>query len=78
MRPSGLESGDVLTTTVDGLWVLQVLTGIEVLAPELGLRPILPSVETLQLALAHPIAAELRNAGVIDEAGTVDPTSSNG
>jgi hypothetical protein len=64
----------VLTTTIDGLWVLQVLTGIEVLAPELGLRPILPSVETPQMALAHPIAAELRNVGVIDEAGTVDST----
>ena len=64
----------MLTTTIDGLWVLQVLTGIEVLAPELGLRPILPSVETPQMALAHPIAAELRNVGVIDEAGTVDST----
>jgi EspG family len=62
----------VLTTTIDGLWVLQVLTGIEVLAPELGLRPILPSVETRQMALAHPMAAELRNASVMDEAGAVD------
>jgi hypothetical protein len=62
----------VLTTTIDGLWVLQVLTGIEVLAPELGLRPILPSVETKHMALAHPIAAELRAAGVIDKAGAVD------
>jgi hypothetical protein len=64
----------VLTTTIDGLWVLQVLTGIEVLAPELGLRPILPSIETPQMALAHPIAAELRNVGVIDEGGAVDST----
>jgi len=62
----------VLTTTIDGLWVLQVLTGIEVLAPELGLRPILPSVETRHMALAHPIAAELREVGVIDEDGAVD------
>lgn len=62
----------MLTTTIDGLWVLQVLTGIEVLAPELGLRPILPSVETPQMALAHPIATELRNVGVIDETGAVD------
>jgi hypothetical protein len=62
----------VLTTTIDGLWVLQVLTGIEVLAPELGLRPILPSVETKHMALTHPIAAELRDVGVIDEAGAVD------
>lgn len=64
----------MLTTTIDGLWVLQVLTGIEVLAPELGLRPILPSVETPHMALAHPIAAELRDVGVIDEAGAVDST----
>jgi len=62
----------VLTTTVDGLWVLQILTGIEVVAPELALRPILPSVETPQLALAHPIAAELRAVGVIDDSGNVD------
>jgi EspG family len=62
----------MLTTTIDGLWVLQVLAGIEVLAPELGLRPILPSFETAQMALQHPIAAELRAEGVIDEAGTVD------
>jgi EspG family len=64
---------NVLTTTVDGLWALQVLTGIEVVAPELGLRPVLPSVETAQMALAHPISAELRTVGVIDESGTVDP-----
>jgi EspG family len=64
----------MLTTTVDGLWALQVLTGIEILAPELGFRPILPSVETPLLALTHPIAAELRAAGVIDESGAVDPT----
>ena len=56
----------MLTTTVDGLWALQVLTGIEVVAPELGLRPHLPSVEPKQLALAHPVTAELRAAGVID------------
>lgn len=62
----------MLTTTVDGLWVLQVLSGIEVLAPELGLRPHLPSVETEQMALAHPIAAELRSAGVITAGGGVD------
>lgn len=64
----------MLTTSVDGLWALQVLTGIEALAPELALRPILPSVESTQLALAHPVCAELRSAGVIDDAGTVDAT----
>ncbi len=63
----------MLTTTVDGLWVLQILAGIETVAPEIGLRPILPSVETPHVALAHPIAGELRAVGVIDEAGVVDP-----
>jgi len=62
----------MLTTTVDGLWVLQVLSGIEVLAPELGLRPHLPSIETEQMALAHPVAQELREAGVITDSGAVD------
>ncbi len=62
----------MLTTTIDGLWVLQVLSGIEVLAPELGLRPHLPSVETKHAALEHPMAAELRSQGVIDEDGVVD------
>jgi hypothetical protein len=62
----------MLTTTLDGLWTLQVLTGIEVLAPELGLRPHLPSVERPATALAHPAAAELQSAGVIDAGGAVD------
>lgn len=64
----------MLITTIDGLWVLQVLTRIEVLAPELGLRPTLPRVETPQMALAHPVATELRAQGVIDAAGVVDQT----
>ncbi len=62
----------MLTTTVDGLWVLQVLTGIEVVAPELGLRPHLPSVETPAVALSHPITRELRQAGVVTGDGDVD------
>ncbi|HWF27561.1 MAG TPA: ESX secretion-associated protein EspG [Mycobacterium sp.] len=64
----------MLTTTLDGLWALQVLSGIEVLAPELGLRPHLPSVEPKQMAIQHPVAAELLAAGVIDETGAVDST----
>ncbi|OBK12331.1 ESX secretion-associated protein EspG [Mycobacterium asiaticum] len=64
----------MLTTTVDGLWALQVLTGIETVAPELGLRPHLPSVEPKQLVWAHPVAAELRDVGVLDESGEVDRT----
>lgn len=64
----------MLTTTLDGLWVLQVLTGIEVLAPELGLRPHLPRAENVQMALAHPVAADLRAAGVIGARGGVDET----
>lgn len=62
----------MLTTTVDGLWALQVLTGIEVVAPELGLRPLRPSVEPKRLALEHPLTAELRGAGVVDESNNVD------
>lgn len=63
----------MLTTTLDGLWVLQVLSGIETLAPELGLRPILPSVETKESAAIHPMVEELRAVGAIDAAGEVDP-----
>jgi len=74
VRPTGWVWDNVLTTTVNGLWVLQVLTGIEVLAPELGLRPHLPSVEPKWLALEHPVTAELRAVGVIDESGAVDST----
>ncbi|WAJ45199.1 ESX secretion-associated protein EspG [Mycobacterium sp. Aquia_216] len=62
----------MLTTSLDGLWVLQVLTGIEVLAPEMGLRPHLPSVEPKHKALAHPVTVELRAAGAIDETDSVD------
>lgn len=62
----------VLTTTLDGLWALQVLTGVEVVAPELGLRPHLPSVEPQRLALEHPVTAGLRAAGVVDESNAVD------
>lgn len=64
----------MLTTTVDGLWALQALTGIEVLGPELGLRPLLPHAEPPRLALRHPAAAELAAAGVIDGSGAVTPT----
>jgi hypothetical protein len=64
----------MLTTTLDGLWVLQVLSGIEVLAPEVGLRPHLPRAETAEMALAHPIARELREVGAIDAGGRVDQT----
>ncbi|MBX9638855.1 MAG: ESX secretion-associated protein EspG, partial [Mycobacteriaceae bacterium] len=63
----------MLTTTVDGLWALQVIAGIETVAPELGLRPHLPSVEPKRLALQHPVTAELRDAGVLDEFDAVDP-----
>jgi len=72
MRTTGRLGEIMLTTTIDGLWVLQVLSGIEVLAPELGLRPHLPSVEAKQTALEHPVAAELRAAGAITEHFDVD------
>lgn len=63
----------MLTTTVDGLWVLQALTGVEQTCPELGLRPMLPRLDTPERAKGHPAATELVAAGVLDEAGNVDP-----
>jgi hypothetical protein len=63
----------MLTTTVDGLWVLQAVTGVEQTCPELGLRPLLPRLDTPERALRHPVAAELTAAGALDESGNADP-----
>jgi hypothetical protein len=63
----------MLTTTVDGLWVLQAVTGIEQACPELGLRPLLPRLDTRERALSHPVAAELAAVGALDESGDADP-----
>jgi hypothetical protein len=63
----------VLTTTVDGLWVLQAVTGVEQLCPELGLRPLLPKLETPEYVLRHPVVGELVACGALDEAGNADP-----
>ncbi|QZA07845.1 ESX secretion-associated protein EspG [Mycolicibacter heraklionensis] len=63
----------MLTTTLDGLWVLQAVTGIETLCPELGLRPLLPRLDTAERALRHPIAEELTEIGVLDDQGEADP-----
>ena len=63
----------MLTTTLDGLWVLQAVTGIETLCPELGLRPLLPRLDTAERALRHPIAEELTGIGVLDSQGEADP-----
>ncbi|MFZ1176630.1 MAG: ESX secretion-associated protein EspG [Mycobacterium sp.] len=63
----------MLTTTLDGLWVLQAVTGVEQTCPELGLRPLLPRLDTAERALRHSVAAELVAAGAIDEAGNADP-----
>jgi hypothetical protein len=63
----------MLLTTVDGLWALQVLSGIEDLSAELGLRPHLPSAETPETARRHPVYADLLAAGAIGSAGDVDP-----
>ncbi|MGB9306753.1 MAG: ESX secretion-associated protein EspG [Mycobacterium sp.] len=62
----------MLTTTVDGLWVLQAVTGVEQTCPELGLRPLLPRLDTAERAMRHPIASELIAAGALDAAGDVD------
>ncbi len=63
----------MLTTTIDGLWVLQAVTGVEQLCPELGLRPLLPRLETAEYALRHPVVPELVACGALDEAGNPDP-----
>ncbi len=63
----------MLTTTVDGLWVLQAVTGVEQTCPELGLRPLLPRLDTPARALQHPVAADLIAAGALDVAGNADP-----
>ncbi|MDD4868854.1 MAG: ESX secretion-associated protein EspG [Mycobacterium sp.] len=63
----------MLTTTLDGLWVLQAVTGAEQTCPELGLRPLLPRLDTPERALRHPVAAELAAAGALDEWGNADP-----
>ena len=63
----------MLTTTLDGLWVLQAVTGIETLCPELGLRPLLPRLDTADRAVQHPIAEELTEIGALDGQGEADP-----
>lgn len=63
----------MLTTSLDGLWVLQAVTGIEQLCPELGLRPLLPRLDTAERALRHPVAEELTGIGVLDGQGEADP-----
>lgn len=63
----------MLTTTVDGLWVLQAVTGVEQTCPELGLRPLLPRLDTPERAMSHPVTAELIAAGALDGSGNADP-----
>jgi hypothetical protein len=57
----------MLATTLDGLWALQVFTGIETICPELGLRPHLPRAESErpEVAVRHPAAGELIHCGAI-------------
>ena len=62
----------MLTTTIDGLWVLQAVTEIEQLCPELGLRPLLPKLETPEYALRHPVVRELMACGALDDTGHAD------
>jgi hypothetical protein len=53
--------------------VLQAVTGVEQLCPELGLRPLLPKLETPEYVLRHPVVPELVACGALDEAGNADP-----
>lgn len=52
--------------------MLQVLAGREVLGPELGLRPHLPTMEPKDCALTHPATEELRSVGALGDDDTVD------
>ncbi|MBE1551790.1 hypothetical protein GGC64_005877 [Mycobacterium sp. OAS707] len=72
----------MLQTSVEGIWVLQALVGVESMPVALQLKPYIPSahgdliVETT--AGRQPIARtaqyqSLVEAGVIDERGAVDP-----
>lgn len=40
---------------------------------ELGLRPLLPRLDTAERALRDPVAAELMAVGALDQAGNADP-----
>lgn len=59
----------MLTTTLDGLWVLQVLSGIETVCPELQLRSYFPRYEDAQLAIGHPVVGKLTEDGAIVHSG---------
>lgn len=60
MKPGDPSVGSPgFTTTLDGLWAIQVVAGIERVCPELGLRPHVPQSETVQLAQELPVFAEL-------------------
>ena len=73
-----------LTTTPNGVWVLQALLGVETLPVALRLRPFIPSLYDDSVVVATtagpvPVAqtaehASLVAAGVIDAAGAVDGT----
>lgn len=55
------------TATLDGLWAIQVVAGIERVCPELGLRPHDPRTETVQLAQSVPVFGELVEQGAVVE-----------
>jgi hypothetical protein len=72
----------MLQTSVEGVWVLQALVGVESMPVSLHLKPFIPSahgdliVETTagRQPLAHTAQYQsLVQAGVIDERGQVDP-----
>lgn len=58
-----------LTTTLDGLWALQVFAGIERVCPELGLRPHDRRSETPRLASSLDVVSELINEKAITAHG---------
>ncbi|SKO34794.1 Putative ESX-2 secretion-associated protein EspG2 [Mycobacteroides abscessus subsp. abscessus] len=58
-----------LTTTLDGLWALQVFAGVERVCPELGLRPHDKRSETPRVAKSLDVVSELINEKAVTAHG---------
>lgn len=61
-----------MTLNVEGLWLLQALLGISVVAPEIRGLPYGPAGSDDWIA-EHPGVRALREAGIVDESGNVGP-----
>lgn len=71
VKPGGPSVGSPgFTATLDGLWAIQVVAGVERVCPELGLRPHDPRSETVEVARTLPVFGELIEQGAVFD--TVD------